>query len=93
MALHEAEMGDLSGARCFSKPDLLHEYWYVPLAPKTQDLFTFVNPDELYTPSCVTQEASNEVSYFQGTLTRLLRGLKSKIWGGYMFLYDKGPEE
>ena len=51
----------------------------MPLAPEAQEVFTFVTPDGLFTPTRVPQ-VLNATSYFQGVMTDLLRGLDCKVW-------------
>lgn len=45
MSFHEAEMGDVLGAICVGKLDLLHGNWQMPLAPKAQEFFIIASPD------------------------------------------------
>ena len=59
--------------------NLLQGYWLCLRARDTQQILTIATPGGLYTPTRVLQGISNETSYSQATLTRVLEGLNCMI--------------
>lgn len=58
-------MGNLIGARCYGKLDLLHGYRQIPLAPEAQKVLTIGTPEGLFSLTRVPQGGSTAITYFQ----------------------------
>lgn len=70
-------MEDLRGAMYFAELDLLLRYWLMmPLAPEDREVFLIVTSEGVYSPTSVLRGARHATTYFQGTMARLLTGLK-----------------
>ena len=52
----------------------------MPLAEEAREGFTITTPLGLFTPTRVPQGVLNATAYFQGVITKLLVGIKCKIW-------------
>ena len=83
MALEEQAWA-FAGAALFITVDLNQDYWQIPLAAISQELFTFVTQKGVYTPTRMPQGVTNASSYFQGTLEWTLGDLVRKICLVYM---------
>ena len=57
----------------------------MPLA--SEEVFTIVMPDGLFTSTRVPQGVLNATSYYQGVMTDLLRGLDCKVWVDDVFYF------
>lgn len=85
--------GDSSEAMFFRDLGSRHRNWQIPLLSEPQEAFAIVKTEGLNTLPRVPREASNVISYFQGTLTQLLRGLKCEILVDGIFWRGYSPEE
>ena len=75
----EGQAPTFAEAALFTKVDLNQDYWQMPLAAKSQELFTLVTQKGLYTPMRMPQGVTNVTSYVQGTPERTLGDLVRRV--------------
>lgn len=63
MPFRTTEMEGLLGVRWLVKLYSLHGYWQISLSLEAQEVFTIHILDGLYTPTRVSQGASNAIPY------------------------------
>ena len=93
MPNQKADMAYLLSACFFGRLDLLQGYWQMPLAEEAHEIFTITTPLGLFTPTRVHQGVLNAPAYFQGVMTKLLVGIKCKIWVDDVFCYADTEDE
>lgn len=54
----------LDGATCFARFDAFKGFWQFPLAPQSQEFFSFLVDGVVYSPTRVPQGASDSTIHF-----------------------------
>ncbi|MEM9897005.1 MAG: reverse transcriptase family protein, partial [Bacteroidota bacterium] len=62
-----------AGAYCYATCDLQDGYWQFPLAKQSQELFTFVTHEGLYSPTRIPQGSINGAAQFQACVEDVLK--------------------
>lgn len=87
----------LGGARCFALLDAFKGYWQFPLAEDSQEIFSFVTPDGVFTPRRVIQGGGSSVQAFQAgmeeALGRDLVGSEVLLWIDDLLAFGTGEQE
>eukprot|EP00918_Siedleckia_nematoides_P066316 GHVU01144213.1.p1 GENE.GHVU01144213.1~~GHVU01144213.1.p1 ORF type:complete len:2874 (+),score=227.32 GHVU01144213.1:1224-8624(+) len=91
------EIGEyLTGARYFASIDLCDGYTQCPLAKSSQELFSLISQQGVFSPTRVPQGASCSVAYFQATMENLFAPVLRKgvlIYLDDILIYAKTLEE
>ena len=72
-------LGQLSGAKVFSKLDANSGYWQIPLAKKSQKLTTFITPFGRYHFTKMPFGISSAPEHFQKRMMTILSGLEGVL--------------
>ncbi|OWZ02003.1 hypothetical protein PHMEG_00026515, partial [Phytophthora megakarya] len=86
----------LLGQKMFARFDLTQGFWQLPLHPDSQELFSFVTPDGVYTPKRVPQGAMDSALHFQAQMQTLLTPLiphSALVWVDDVILFAPTMEE
>lgn len=73
----------LSNAKIFFTLDFFKGFWMMPLSRESQELFSMMTDDAVYTPTRTLQGALNSTAQFQARMTKIFQDLKEKyidIW-------------
>lgn len=71
----EVIMGHLEGTNRYFSFDWFRGYWQLPLHPESQELFTFMTHEGMYTPTRVPMGASDAVAYCQSAVQLMFHEL------------------
>jgi hypothetical protein len=90
MPMLEVVLDHLAGASVLFSLDIFKGYWQFKLDPESQEMFSFLTDQGLYTPTRVLMGGSDSVAYCQATVQAmfddiLYRGLL--IWLDDLFGY------
>lgn len=84
------------GAYGFGQFDLFKGFWQMPLAVESQELFSFVTEDGVFTPLRVPQGASDSTMFFQLQMNDCFRTMlfdSVLVWIDDVLLFAKSPSE
>ncbi|KAL7867549.1 hypothetical protein SRHO_G00089330 [Serrasalmus rhombeus] len=93
----EHTLGQLAGARVFSKLDANSGFWQIPLSKESSLLTTFITPFGRYCYNRLCFGISSAPEHFQKSMTQLLEGLEGVlcqmddvlIWGATQQQHDE----
>ncbi|POM78483.1 Hypothetical protein PHPALM_3984 [Phytophthora palmivora] len=86
----------LLGQKVFARFDLTQGFWQLPLHPDSQELFSFVTPDGVYTPKQVPQGVMDSALHFQDQMQPLLAPLiphSALVWVDDVILFAPTIDE
>ena len=90
MPILEVCLMHLSGKQYFSTIDLFKGYWQFPLHPDSQEYFSFMTHNKVYTPTRLVQGDTGTVEYFQRQMMLVFEPLlytQLLIWLDDLLLY------
>jgi len=90
MPILEVCLMHLSGKQYFSTIDLFKGYWQFPLHPDSQEYFSFMTHNKVYTPTRLVQGDTGAVEYFQCQMMKVFEPLlysQLLIWLDDLLLY------
>jgi transposase InsO family protein len=82
----------VQGCKYFQTFDAFKGFWQLPLAPESQEYFSFITEDGVYTPTRVPQGCCDSVMYFQSTMQDVFQTWYLKaivIWLDDIMKYNK----
>ncbi len=71
MPILEVVMDHLQGAKVFFVIDFFKGYWQLPLAEASQELFSILTDEGVYTPTRVLMGGSDSVAYCQAAVQEI----------------------
>ncbi|OWZ03892.1 LOW QUALITY PROTEIN: hypothetical protein PHMEG_00024301 [Phytophthora megakarya] len=86
----------LVGTTVFARFDLTQGFWQLPWHPDSQELFSFVTPDGVYTPKRVPQGALDSALHFQAQMQTILAPLiphSALVWVNDVILFAPTLDE
>ncbi|KAE8901511.1 hypothetical protein PF010_g12839 [Phytophthora fragariae] len=86
----------VKGAYGFGPFNLLKGFWQLPLSPTSQELFSFLTEDGVFTPTRVPQGASDSALHFQAQMQECFRSLlynAALVWIDDILLFARSPGE
>ncbi|KAJ0392975.1 hypothetical protein P43SY_009109 [Pythium insidiosum] len=75
MPVLEVAFGVFEGAKCFFVLDWFRGYWQLPLDEESQEYFSFVTHQGIFTPTRVPMGATDAVAYCQGVVAEIFGDL------------------
>ncbi|OWZ04566.1 hypothetical protein PHMEG_00023512, partial [Phytophthora megakarya] len=84
------------GAYGFGAFDFHKGFWQMPLHPNSQEMFSFVTEDGVFTPTRVPQGASDSAVHFQAQMNEVLKDLLFRsvlVWIDDVLLYAQSADE
>jgi len=96
MPILEVCLTHLSKKKYFSTIDLFKGYWQFPLHEDSQEYFSFMTHNKVYTPTRLVQGDTGAVEYFQRQMMKVFQPLLNKqllIWLDDLLLYSSTIEE
>ena len=96
MPILEVCLTHLSKKTYFSTIDLFKGYWQFPLHPDSQEYFSFMTHNKVYTPTRLVQGDTGAVEYFQRQMMKVFEPLlytQLLIWLDDLLLYATTIEE
>ncbi|KAH9182886.1 hypothetical protein AeNC1_015138, partial [Aphanomyces euteiches] len=85
MPLLEVVLDQLQGAQVFFSVDFFKGYWQLPLHEESQEYFSILTDEGVYTPTRVLMGGSDSVAYCQAVVQELLA---DKLYRGLMAWLD-----
>ncbi|KAJ0392214.1 hypothetical protein P43SY_008832 [Pythium insidiosum] len=86
----------LKGARFFAKFDLFKGFWQLMLDEESQEIFSFMVDDTVYTPLRVPQGATDSPIHFQNQMQEVLKDMLYEnvlVWVDDIVVFAKTAEE
>lgn len=86
----------VQGAYGFGKFDLFKGFWQLPRAPASQELFSFITEDGVFTPTRVPQGASDSAVHFQLQMHKCFESMLYRnliVWIDDLLLFAASAEE
>ncbi|TYZ69491.1 hypothetical protein PybrP1_001835 [[Pythium] brassicae (nom. inval.)] len=75
---------------------MLKGFWQLPLHPDSQEMFSFMTEDTVYTPTRVPQGATDSALHFQAQMQSVLRSMLYQsvlVWIDDVILFARSPAE
>lgn len=89
-----SECTDFSGSKFFASIDFCSGYWQLPLHENSQDDFSFITHEGIFSPTRTAQGAKNSSSNFQSRVEPCFAKLRDnfKAWQDDFVLHESSEE-
>jgi hypothetical protein len=97
MPLLETELSQVSGSKYFFSADFLKGFWQIPIHKNSQEYFSFMTRNGVYSPTRIPQGAMDSPLFFQSQLSLIFHDLmdekKMLLWIDDVLIHAKTWEE